>query len=245
MRTKLALGAAVLAAGLTTTMAQVYSLNIVGYCNVPVPKGFSYASNPLDNGNNAANVVFDNSSGTWNNVEIHSWVRTGFEVVVFDNDTGDTTTGFMNRTFTGMMPAPVLSSGKGFLLNNPNASAMTNTFVGTVRTGTNTMTIAGSTVPTAAGSLTPQSGGITTIGMENTSGAYNNVEIMTLLVAPNGNALGYNVAVFDNDTGDTTTGFMNRTFTAMAPEPQISIGQGFFIHNPNSTPMVWTQLLNP
>jgi len=49
MRTKtLALTAALTAAGALTSMAQVYSVNIVGYINLNVPQGFSMIANQLN-----------------------------------------------------------------------------------------------------------------------------------------------------------------------------------------------------
>src|SRR5213075_206777 len=49
MRTKTTLlTAALVAAGALTSMAQVYSVNIVGYINLNIPKGFSMIANQLD-----------------------------------------------------------------------------------------------------------------------------------------------------------------------------------------------------
>jgi hypothetical protein len=49
MRTKtLLLTAALAAAGAATSMAQVYSVNMVGYINVSLPKGFSLIANQLN-----------------------------------------------------------------------------------------------------------------------------------------------------------------------------------------------------
>src|SRR6266853_2824813 len=53
MRTKtLLLTAALSAAGALTSMAQVYSVNIVGYVNLPIPVGFSMIANQLNNSAN-------------------------------------------------------------------------------------------------------------------------------------------------------------------------------------------------
>src|SRR5258706_2955810 len=165
MRTKTLLSLAVLTAGVATSMAQsnVYSLNIVGYVNASVPSGFTYHSNPLDNGTNGASQVFDNSAGAWDNTEVHEWVNTGFKVSVFDSSTADTTTGFVDRNFNPV-PVPILGSGKGYLINNPGASNNI-TYVGTVRgPGTNTMSFPGSTLPVAVGSTLPDSGSPAQIG---------------------------------------------------------------------------------
>lgn len=50
MRTKtLLLTAALVAAGAASSMAQVYSVNVVGYINKALPKGFYMVANQLDN----------------------------------------------------------------------------------------------------------------------------------------------------------------------------------------------------
>src|ERR1700674_3452751 len=63
MRTKtLICAAALLAAGVATSMAQsnVYSLNVVGYVNVPTTGGgfFNMIANPLNNANNSITNLF-------------------------------------------------------------------------------------------------------------------------------------------------------------------------------------------
>jgi len=65
MRTKILVCAALLAAGVATSMAQsnVYSLNVVGYVNVPVTGGglFNLIANPMNNTNNTITNLFPNS----------------------------------------------------------------------------------------------------------------------------------------------------------------------------------------
>jgi len=74
MRTKtLLLTAALVAAGVASSMAQsnVYSLNIVGYVNIPVQKGKLYMlNNPFDTGtgNNITNVLIQPYTGGTNDV---------------------------------------------------------------------------------------------------------------------------------------------------------------------------------
>jgi hypothetical protein len=66
MRTKaLLLAAAFAAAGVATSVAQVYSVNAVGYVNVTLPPGFSLVSNPLNagTGNNTVSKLFSNIQG--------------------------------------------------------------------------------------------------------------------------------------------------------------------------------------
>jgi hypothetical protein len=270
MRTKTLLGLAVLTAGAVTAVAQsnVYSLNIVGYCNVPAKGGYSYMSNPLDNGNNNANTLFPNPNpdpsgtsgqlGPWDGSSLQEWTGVGFKVSVFDSLTPDTTTGFTDVSGSTPVPAPVFGSGKGFLLNNQGGYATNGnqvTFVGNVRgPGTNTMNLPAATTPYALGSMLPLAGNVTTaIGFNNPNpdpsgtsgqlGPLDGCSIQTLKVNASGQATGYDVSVFDSLTDDTTTGFTDVSGTTPKPIPQIAIGQGFFLAKASSGTFVWTQIL--
>jgi hypothetical protein len=79
MRTKITfLAAAALAAGLATSQAQsnVYSVNIVGYINVPLTTQKTLLENPLDNGTNTL-VSIDNGAIP-NGSSVNIWNGTGF-----------------------------------------------------------------------------------------------------------------------------------------------------------------------
>jgi hypothetical protein len=117
MRTKTALlTAAALAAGVVASMAQnVYSVNVVGYVNVPVTGGqYALLSNPLDNGTNDLNSLFPNA-GTGSTILI--WDGAGYQ---------SSGKGFGGTWSTNLVIPP----GVGFFANF--ASDMTNTFVGSV-----------------------------------------------------------------------------------------------------------------
>ena len=109
--------AAALAAGALTSMAQgnVYSLNIVGYVNVPITTGFNLIANPLDNGTNDLNSLFPSA---------------GF---------GDTAYLYVNGNFTssqyfgGWTPDLTVTPGVGVFYQS--GANFTNTFVGNVMTG--------------------------------------------------------------------------------------------------------------
>lgn len=147
MRTKTTLAAAaILAAGLVSSMAQanVYSLNIVGYVNVPVTSGkLALLANPLipSGGNTAISNVLTLANGSdsstifqWN-TGTSSWDAIGW----IDGFGWDT--------------AANLDLGKGFFLQ-PTLT-QTVTFVGEVQTGTSTnainggLSLLGSKVPVA------------------------------------------------------------------------------------------------
>jgi len=98
------------------------------------------------------------------------------------------------------------------------------------------------------GSTLPIAGTPFQIGFSNPNpgggglGPIDGAEIQTLLRAPNGQGAGYIVRVFDSLTDDTTTGFTDRNGNPQ-PAPQIALGQGFFLNNPNASAVVWTQVL--
>jgi hypothetical protein len=136
MRTKaLLLAAAFAAAGVSTSVAQVYSVNAVGYVNVSVPPGFSMVSNPLNagTGNNTVGKLFANITGG---------VPTGFRVYSFNETTGLYNTAANYLPGVGFSPAGSANvevlPGYGVFVFNPQAAgspALTLTFVGEVMQG--------------------------------------------------------------------------------------------------------------
>jgi len=148
------------------------------------------------------------------------------------------TTGFTDRNFVTVNP-PLLTSGKGYLFNNQLAAG-TITYVGNVRVGTNTLNFPISSHVYAVGSPLPLAGGISTsLGLVNTAGALDGAEIQTALANASGQITGFKVSVFDSGQ---TTGFSDRNFTQVA-EPQIAIGQGFFLNSQAASAITWKQVL--
>lgn len=136
MRTKaLLLAAAFAAVGVSTSVAQVYSVNAVGYVNVPLTPGFNLVSNPLDAGadGNVVSNLFKNISGTLN----------GFRVYVYDNTTGGYKTANwtpipLPARYTGAGAGETIPVGQGVFVFNPdvlNSAPRTLTFVGEVKQG--------------------------------------------------------------------------------------------------------------
>jgi len=261
MRTKTLLCMAAMAAGVATSMAQsnVYSLNIVGYANVPNPNGFTFQSNPFDTGTNSATQVIPNAGDGVNPTSldgsaIQEWTGTGFKISLFDSLTDDTTTGFTSA-IGNPVPAPILGSGKGYLINNASGSSNNITYVGTVRTGTNTIVYPVAATPYAVGSPLPLAGGVSSVlGFANVNpdpsgnsgqfGPLDGCSIQTLKVSPSGQAAGYKVSLFDSLTDDTTTGFTDAIGNPVV-QPSIAVGGGFFFVN--SSPAgayTWKQVLN-
>jgi hypothetical protein len=127
MRTKsMILGAALLAAGVASSMAQsnVYSLNVVGYVNVPLVSGFSTFANPLD---------FD-GTGTNNTIQgvFGNQLPGNSQVYIFSGGTFSSSYIFSSRGgWTGNAP---LNPGEGVFVSCPSATNVT--IVGQVLQGT-------------------------------------------------------------------------------------------------------------
>jgi len=128
MRTKTTiLTAALVAAGALTSMAQVYSVNEVGYINLAIPTGFSLIANQLNNQpDNTYKTLFPTAT-TANNTVLYK----------FDNVIG----AFGSEQISG----GVWSGGGNTTLNPGEGAfiftsvAFTATFVGEVQTGTSTV----------------------------------------------------------------------------------------------------------
>jgi hypothetical protein len=120
MRTKtLLLTAALTAAGVATSMAQVYSVNMVGYINQPVPSGYSMIANHLN--------------GTPDNLIINLFPAPPEETTVykFDASTGGYfTVSFVGGAWEGRTDL-ALAPGEGAFISTP--TAFTQTFVGEVQ----------------------------------------------------------------------------------------------------------------
>jgi hypothetical protein len=142
MRTKtLFLAAAALAAGLATSQAQsnVYSVNVVGYINVPVAGGsaLQLLANPLDAGNNAlTNIGVNWTNGT----QVQTWNGTGFD--------GAT------KSITGWSGNPTINPGSGFFIKANKAQTLT--FVGSAPTSNNYVLV--SKVNVLVGAVIPIAG---------------------------------------------------------------------------------------
>jgi len=133
MRTKaLLLTAALAAAGVTTSVAQVYSVNAVGYVNLTLPQGFSMIANPLNAGtgnNTVAKLLAPaNMSAT----------PTGCRAYVYDPATGSYATATfssLTSAWGGAGASKEVLPGDGLFFQNLTPAALTCTFVGEVMQG--------------------------------------------------------------------------------------------------------------
>jgi hypothetical protein len=129
MRTKTLLLTAVLsAAGVATSMAQVFLVNAVGYVNKTIPKGNKLAliSNPLDAGignNTIANLFKGAPEGT----QVYVYDGTGFTTATMDP---------IDLVFLPDAAAKLeVKPGDGVFVRNTSANDYTVTFVGEVPQG--------------------------------------------------------------------------------------------------------------
>jgi len=144
MRTKtLLLTAALAAVGVSSSMAQVYSVNVVGYVNKQVPKGFYMLANQLSASpnNKVATIMPNPVEGTF----VYKAKVTG----------GYTIIDFADGVWEGDDVDMTLAPGEGVFINSPAAQSFT--FVGEVLSGTSSVDphagyqIVSSTLPTAGG----------------------------------------------------------------------------------------------
>lgn len=85
MRTQiLLLTAALGVAGASTTMAQVYSVNAVGYVNMSLKTEFSIIANPLDN--KTSNKVADLLAGAETGTTVYKFVNGNYDISGYDPD---------------------------------------------------------------------------------------------------------------------------------------------------------------
>jgi hypothetical protein len=144
MRTKtLLLTAALGAAGVASAVAQVYSVNAVGYVNTALATGFNLVANPL---NTAGNTI----------AEVHPTAPDGTLLYTYSPTSGYTVATWDGEWITGA--STVIAPGTGYFLRV--AAAATVTYVGEVPQGALTINlVAGYNL---VGSKVPQAGGITT-----------------------------------------------------------------------------------
>jgi hypothetical protein len=123
-------------------MAQVYSVNIVGYVNTAIPSGFSMIQNPLNASPNNSLASALPNPGAPCQLFKYNTTSGAYDINEFDGE-------------FWLDDAQVVNPGEGFFLFNPGAP-FTITFVGEVPTGTlSTPLVTGFNM---VGSKVPQAG---------------------------------------------------------------------------------------
>jgi hypothetical protein len=258
MRTKaLLIAAAALAAGVVSTQAQVYSQNIVGYVNQPLPVGYNNVALPLtiSAGNTLTNILVNTvnpstGSGPYDGATVYTW--NGSSYTIFTLDSGQIT-GVGNAQDTAAVPSPTINPGTLIYLNNNTGIGLTNTVVGTVQvsgvaTGSQTVGVTTNNLPLGysfVSSILPIGGGITTVlqltnpvSSVTGSGPLDGATVYFPRINAAGSFLGYTIVTFDSGQ---PTGFGNAQDTAPVAEPVIPVGTGFIFNNNTGVALQWIQ----
>jgi len=243
MKTKtLLIAAAALVAGVISSEAQVYSQNVVGYVNKPLPLGYSLISVPLaPSGGNALTNSMPNS-GALDGAVLSFFNGTSFSQVTFDSSMP---TGFGDAADINPAPTPIIAPGTSFYINNNTGTVLTNAFVGNVAVAVLPGTATNSAVAGSSflGSVVPFGGGlISSLQFSNVAGALDG----TVVSQPNivgGNINGFIQSVYDSGM---PTGFGDAADINPAPEPNIPVATGFiYNNNAGGGTIKWVQRLNP
>lgn len=224
MRTKTILaGAALLAAGALTSMAQsnVFSLNVVGYENTTLTApGFTLIANQLDSGNNVFSNFFQS-------------LPTGSQVIKWNPNTAAfqiaARVGILNGWNPTSAANTTLNPGEACFINLPGSTPRTNTFVGNVvglvpTGGTNPTYTASYTNNlitgfTLLGSTFPASGPIAAAG---TGLDITNIPTGSQVIKWNPVTQAYAIS--------TKTAILTGWNPAATGGPTIGVGEGFFIN---------------
>jgi len=235
MRTKtLLLTAALGAASLATSMAQVYSVNSVGYINLTMRPGkFELVANQLNTGGNTLNEVLPFASNpNLDAAQCLTFVVTGgipeLRGDIFVTDHWEDQGGSPSTT--------TIQPGKGFFFFNPSAVNQVFTLVGEVPQGAaltvsipgNEYKLISSIVPQEI-DLTPANGFNAPVGTQ-----YQDYDEGR----PGGEYLGVYVKV-----GPGANDWESQA-GAPVPAPRPRVGQGFYIFNAEPAVLNWTRCFN-
>jgi hypothetical protein len=223
MRTKtLLLTAAVSAAGVATSMAQVFSVNAVGYVNKTIPaNSFALISNPLTAADNRINELF---KGVPPGTQIYKFNGTGFDTATFDALDNAFLWSPTTASNTELKP------GEGAFVKNNGTTPLTITFVGEVPQGTQVNPLpAGLSVKS---SIIPQRGTISDPNFGYTAAAGDQIYQF------NTGTQKYDVFTFDS----LDNAWLNSQNQPVAPV--IEVGDAFFLRKPAGTATSWTRTFN-
>lgn len=216
MKTKTSLLVALMAiAGSASLMAQsVYSLNIVGYVNAPLVNGFNLIANPFNVGTNGIGQVLPTVP---EGALVYKYLPNGtFNVDLYAS-------GSWYDFNTEAPSSTTLSPGEGFFIFSPATNL---TFVGEVKTGTNTVTL--NSGFSLVSSVVPQRYELLPPNFPATNG-------MTHYFFTNG---AFTVSIYDSSVGwyDQNTEAPRQVYSS----PDNAPASGFFVFNPGA-PTPWTR----
>jgi hypothetical protein len=231
MRKTLLIAAAALAAGVISSQAQVYSQNVVGYVNLPLTNGVLVCIAPaLDaDGNGTNNTIASIFPTPAIGDTVYVFNGTGYDGLNYKAVGSGHPVVYTTNWFNGAAVAASYKINPGASVFYLPAANETATMTGTVLQGTNLV----NTYFPAANSIqllssqVPISGGLTTVlGYKPTLGD-------TVYIYDNGVYDGYNYKAVG--TGHPVVYTTNWFKGALAGEPVIQVGQGFWLLPATST----------
>jgi len=205
------------ALGSISVMAQstnVYSLNAVGYINVTVDPGFNIVSCPLiASPDNTLNTLLPATNGAY----------AGFQFWAWNPGTASYTEDVGLPKKWGSGGTETLNPGQAAWLYNPNSTNVTVTFVGTVPSGTNSVTLPADSFQLVS-SILPTSGDIITNSLMNFTNGVAGDQVWAW-----------------NPVNSAYTEYV-RLPTHWPSDPiQTNVGGGFWYFNAQSTNNYWTE----
>jgi hypothetical protein len=222
MRTKtLLIAAAALVAGVISSEAQtVYSVNVVGYVNVPLVEGFNLVSTPLDSDgtgtNNTVIGLFTNTLPVNSSVFVYNGA--GYDIATYAANKAHTATNWTAN--------PSINPGKGYWVSIPAGaySGASSNFisVGTVLQGSLTNANIPGPGYTIVSSQVPITGAVQT-NLNYIPTVNDSVFIY--------NGAGYDIYTYAANKAHTATNWS-------PSQPSITVGQGFWLNSQTGAP--WT-----
>jgi len=244
MRKTLLIAAAALAASVISSQAQVYSQNIVGYVNIPAPKGYANIANPLDDGNTLTNVIVN--TGSWDGTLVNIWTGSGYITYTIDSTMS---TGVSDINDVNPVTAPTIKPGQAFFFYNNTGTSNTLTCAGTVHTdaaaagvqvvGSTTNNLGTSPQLQFYGSVLPIGGGLGSVLQFPTNGPTDGALVQIPLINAAGGITGFKIYTVDSTLG----GWSDVNDVNPVAEPVIPVGQGFFFYNNTGSGKQWVQTL--
>lgn len=242
MRTKVLVGLAALAAGAFTAVAQqnVYSLNVVGYINLPMIEGFNLVANQLDadgtGTNNTVAGVFSTNLPLNSKVYLFDPAASSYNIASYAVPKGGTSPIW---TYAPASASYSLNPGQGAWVSIPTGAfggqTQNVTTVGQVLQGN----LSNPYLLSAGGfalvsSQIPLAGGLTTtLGYQPQYNTTTKAGDKVYLYDPV--AVNYTIASYGVLKGGTTPVW---SINGVAAEPQVAVGQGFWLNSlPGAT---WT-----
>jgi hypothetical protein len=202
-------------------MAQVYSVNSVGYINLNMLPGLNAICNQLNTGGNSLNEVLP-LPADMAGCQVFSFINNNYLSDIYDG------TAWLDNA-TGDPSVRPVAPGKGFFFSNETGSPRTVTFVGEVPQGT-TLTVAIPQGLRFSGPIVPQELSLT---MANGFPQIAGLQFLTYNRATQGfdSLINDGTQWLDNDTGDPA-------------DARPLVGQGFFTSNSDTTDYSWVRCFN-